>query len=167
MVDTKTRKHKRRRKYVKKEQKLKQDYIRQFDDLDNELIATLIRSYSKILGINKPVSLVDKEQMASLFYFHMNKKEREKNVKELDYIFGSTYPDDRVVYLNPRLCKRNYQSLVDTLIHELLHIKHPEKTEEQILELERQYSGRFDYNIKKTDDLKKEGLTQNCKVIRF
>ena len=159
MANAKTRKHKR--------QKNKQDYIRQFDDLDLELIHTLIRSYSKILKINKPVSLVDKEQMASLFYFHMNKVEREKNVKELDYIFGSTYPDDRVVYLNPRLCKRNYQSLVDTLIHELLHIKYPEKTEEQILELERQYSGRYDYNIKNNADLKSMGLTQNCKVIKF
>ena len=69
--------------------------------------------------------------------------------------------------MNPRLCKRNYQTLVDTLIHELIHIKYPEKTEEQVLELEREYSGRYDYTIKKNEVLKKEGLTQNCKVIKF
>ena len=163
MVNAKPRKHKRR----SKQQKFKQDYIRQYDDLDLELIHTLIRSYSKILKINKPVSLVDKDLMASMFYFHMNKLEKEKNIKELDYIFGSTYPDDRVIYLNPRLCKRNYQTLVDTLIHELIHIKYPEKTEEQVLELEREYSGRYDYNIKNNADLKSMGLTQNCKVIKF
>ena len=105
--------------------------------------------------------------MASMFYFHMNKLEKEKNIKELDYIFGSTYPDDRVIYLNPRLCKRNYQTLVDTLIHELIHIKYPEKTEEQVLELEREYSGRYDYTIKKNEVLKKECLTHNCNVIKF
>lgn len=140
--------------------------LREFDDLDHELIDSLVRILSTMLQIKGKVIVADREQMISLYYSHLSKKEQEKELAELDYIFGSTFPEDRVMYLNPRLCKRSYQSLIETTIHELLHIKYPTYTEDQIQKLERSLTGRYDYVIKK--DLPKSGKEmRTCKVITF
>ena len=140
------------------------DKTRQFDDLDRELIDTLLRTFCTMLKIERQVSFVDADQMRSMYFQHLTKVERDKESKELDVIFGSAYPEDRVIYLNPRLCKRNYQNLVDTIIHELLHIKYPDKKESEIQDLEREYSGRYDYKVKEGAELKP---FMYCKVVKF
>jgi hypothetical protein len=72
-------------------------------------------------------------------------------------------PDDRVIWLNPRLCKREYNVLVTTIIHELLHVKFPDMKEDKILDVEREMSGRYDY---KRLDKKMEGLKKCQKTLR-
>ena len=137
--------------------------VRTFDDLDRELNEALVRVMSKYIGIDKPVIIADREQMAELYFIHMTKKEKAKEVADMDYIFGSSYPQDRVIYLNPRLCKRSYQTLIETIIHELLHVKFPDYPEDKIQTLEREYSGRYDYTVKNND----KNVMRTCKVIKL
>lgn len=147
-----------------KKYKKRKEPTRQFDDLDRELIDVLTRTFCTMLKIPRQVSFVDADQMRSMYFIGLNKKEREKESKDLDYIYGSAYPEDRIIFLNPRLCKRSYQNLVDTLVHELLHIKFPNKKESQIAELEREWTGRYDYTIKKGKNLKP---FINCKIVKL
>ena len=142
--------------------------VREFDDLDMELIQALVQVLSTLLGIKKRIMVADREQMGELYFIHMTKKERAKEINDLDYIFGSCYPQDRVIYLNPRLCKRSYQTLIETIIHELLHCKHPEYSEDKIQTLERELTGRYDYLVKTDKRKKKDARDQAmrvCKVI--
>ena len=61
----------------------------------------------------------------------------EKFMNEVKDTFGMAMPDDRIIWLNPRLCKREYSVLVTTIVHELLHVKYPSMKENKILDLER------------------------------
>ena len=127
-----------------------------------ELIETLIRIFSTMLGIKENIVCLSKKQMLSLYSSGSTKLEKQKEEKELNEVFGSCYPDDACFNLNPKFTKRSYQTLCDTIVHELLHIKYPNKKESQILQLERDHTGRFDYIIK--SDLKHY---KKCKVIKF
>ena len=127
-----------------------------------ELIETLIRVFSSMLQIKENVVCLSKKQMLSLYSIGSTKLEKQKEEKELNDVFGSCYPADCCFYLNPKFTKRSYQTLCDTIVHELLHIKFPKKTEDQILNLEREHTGRFDYIIK--SDLKHY---KKCKVIKY
>ena len=140
--------------------------VRTFDDLDRELNEALVRVISTLLGIKKPVIVADREQMAELYFIHLSKKERLKEVADLDYIFGSAYPQDRVIYLNPRLCKRSYQVLIETIVHELLHVKFPDYPEDKIQTLEREYTGRYDYVVTK-NKTRDDPSMRVCKVIKL
>ena len=127
-----------------------------------ELIETLIRIFSTMLGIKENIVCLSKKQMLSLYSSGSTKLEKQKEEKELNDVFGSCYPEDACFYLNPKFTKRSYQTLCDTIVHELLHIKYPNKKEAEILNLERENTGRFDYVIK--SDLKHY---KKCKVIKF
>ena len=140
--------------------------IRQFDDLDRELIDSLVRILATLLGIKGAITIADKEQMLSLYYSHLNKKDLAKEDADMDYIFGSAFPEDRVMYLNPRLCKRSYQALIETIIHELLHGKYPTAKEDKIQSLERQLTGRYDYTILDKITGKPKENFRVCKVIK-
>lgn len=126
-----------------------------FDDLDNELNEVLVRVFSAILEIKQRVSIIDIVQWAELYEDLTSKAKREKFVNSVKDVFGMAMPEDRLIWLNPRLCKREYNVLVVTIIHELLHVKYPDMKESGILDLERKYSGRYDY---KRLDPKMEGL---------
>ena len=136
--------------------------IRQFDDLDMELIEALIRTFSAIFQIKGNVVCLSQDQMMSIYFHHTTKAEKEKEIRDFGEIYGSCYAEDKTIFLNPKYTRRIYQSLVDTIIHELLHIKFPNKTEDQILNLERKYTGRYDYVLK--SDVQK---TKKCKVMKF
>ena len=136
--------------------------IRQFDDLDMELIECLIRTFSAILEIKGNVVCLSKDQMMSIYFHHATKAEKKKEEDEFSEIYGSCYWEDKIIFLNPKYTRRIYQSLIDTIIHELLHIKFPKKTEDQILNLERKYTGRFDYVLKSDMPTMKK-----CKVMKF
>ena len=125
-----------------------------FDDLDIELIHVIIRLFSTWLKIRGNVSLIDEDQMLSIYYEHLSKKEFENEKRELRFVFGSSFPEDRTIYINPRICKRNYSVLIETIIHELLHVKYPEKSESDIQKLESQYTGRYDYKHKNEEEIR-------------
>ena len=137
--------------------------INNFDDLDNELNEVLIRVFCAMMKIEARVALIDIEQWAEL-YEDLDSKTKIKNfINEAKDTFGMAMPEDRIIWLNPRLCKREYNVLVTTIIHELLHIKFPSAKEEKILDLERKVSGRYDY---KRVDKKNQGLKRCQKTLR-
>jgi len=136
--------------------------INNFDDLDNELNEVLIRVFSAILKIPLRVVVVDLVQWVEMYEDLSNKTERNKFMNEVKDTFGMAMPDDRIIWLNPRLCKREYSVLVTTIVHELLHVKYPSMKENKILDLERKYTGRYDY--KRVE--KKEGLKRCQKTLR-
>ena len=140
--------------------------IRPFDDLDRELIDCLVRILATLLDIKGQIAIADKKQMLSLYYIHLNKKEKKKEDDDLDYIYGSAYPEDRVIYLNPRLLKRSYQALIETIIHELLHVKYPKAKEAKIQQLEHKLTGRYDYTILSKKKGMEGGHFRVCKVIK-
>ncbi|MCH7590437.1 hypothetical protein IIB34_05305 [PVC group bacterium] len=123
-----------------------------FDDLDIELIETLIRVFSTIFKIKRNVVLLNRQQWAVLVENSFTKEKQNKVYKELDELFGKsiTISGGHAMYLNPRILKRQWAQLVATIIHELLHIRFPEKGEEAISILERSYIGRYDYVLKST-----------------
>lgn len=145
---------------------MKDTPIRQFDDLDRELIDSLVRILATLLGIKESITVADKKQMLSLYYVHLPKSELRKESADLDYIYGSAYPEDRVIYLNPRLLKRSYQALIETIIHELLHVKYPKAKEAKIQQLEHQMTGRYDYTIMSKNKGQQGGHFRVCKVIK-
>ena len=137
--------------------------INNFDDLDNELNEVLIRVFCAMMKIEARVALIDIEQRAEL-YEDLDSKTKIKNfINEAIDTLGMAMPEDRIIWLNPRLCKREYNVLVTTIIHELLHIKFPSAKEEKILDLERKVSGRYDY---KRVDKKNQGLKRCQKTLR-
>jgi hypothetical protein len=138
--------------------------INNFDDLDNELNEVLVRVLSSILGIKNKVAIIDLPQWAELYEDLNTNKERMAFINECKDTYGMAMPEDRIIWLNPRLCKREYNVLITTIIHELLHVKHPEYKEEKILDLERSVSGRYDY---KRLDKKMEGLKKCQKTLRL
>ena len=140
--------------------------VRPFDDLDRELIDSLVRILATLLVIEKSITVADKDQMLALYYVHLNKKEMAKEDADLDYIYGSAYPEDRVIYLNPRLLKRSYQALIETIIHELLHVKYPKAKESRIQHLEHNLTGRYDYTILSKKKGYQGGHFRVCKVIK-
>ena len=121
--------------------------LRKFDDLDVELIETLIRVFSTMMKIPENVVLLNRDQWACFIDVANTIPAKQKVFKELDGVFGKSLTMDKAhaIYLNPRLLKRQYPSLVSTIIHELLHIKFPLKSEDQISTLERESYGRYDY----------------------
>lgn len=146
--------------------KVRETPIRQFDDLDRELIDSLVRILATLLDIKEQVTVADKKQMLQLYYIHLTKKELRKESADLDYIYGSAYPEDRVIYLNPRLLKRSYQALIETIIHELLHVKYPKAKESRIQHLEHTLTGRYDYTISSKAKGLSGGHFRVCKVIK-
>ena len=137
--------------------------INNFDDLDNELNEVLVRVFSSMLKIKEKVVIVDLPQWAELYEDLETKKKREKFVIDCKDTYGMAMPEDRIIWLNPRLCKREYNVLITTIIHELLHVKYPMMKESKILDLERKMSGRYDY---KRLDKKQEGLKKCQKTLR-
>lgn len=115
-----------------------------FDDSDVEIIETLIRVFSTFMGIKENVVYLDKEQWIEMLEGDLTKKQREKISHEMDYVYGQCNTDNRVIFLNPRMCKRQWAVLVSTIIHELLHIRFPDEEEETIRDMERAFSGRYD-----------------------
>lgn len=115
----------------------------EFDDLDMDLIYTMVKVFSSILKIKGTVCVVDRDQWISIF--EKSKTRKKKAIyEELDYVYGQCYPHAKVIYINPRLCKREWSVLISTILHELLHIKFPKKSEVWISELEGKMMGRFD-----------------------
>jgi len=137
--------------------------INNFDDLDNELNEVLVRILSAMLGIAGKVVIIDLPQWAELYEDLDTVKKREFFINDAKDTFGMAMPEDRIIWLNPRLCKREYNVLITTIIHELLHVKFPTMKEDKIMDLERKYSGRYDY---KRLDKKKEGLKKCQKTLR-
>jgi len=116
-----------------------------FDDLDMELNETLIRIFSTMLKIKGNVVLFDKYQWADLIEDATTDAARKKIYTELSTLFGMADSELRVIYINPSYTKRTYGALASTILHELLHIKHPNKIEDDIYKLERDNTGRYDY----------------------
>lgn len=130
--------------------------VNNFDDLDNELNDVLIRVFCTLLKIKNRVTIVDIAQWAELYEDISNKKKRDKFLHGIQDTYGMAMPEDRIIWLNPRFCKREYNVLCATIIHELLHVKYPEAKEEKVLDLERNYVGRYDY--KRVDWKKMKGV---------
>ena len=122
------------------------DY-KEFDDTDFELINVLIRVFSTMLKINKNVVVFTKEQWLNIYESQSTKKEKLNVSTEMDYVFGQCDPEVGIIYLNPRLCRREFNVLVLTIVHELLHIRFPKKSEEYIQTMERRLTGRYDLPI--------------------
>lgn len=129
--------------------------LNNFDDLDNELNEVLVRVFSAIMEIKHRVAVIDIAQWAELYEDVSTEKKRDKFANSVKDVFGMAMPEDRIIWLNPRLCKREYNVLVMTIIHELLHVRFPELKEDKIMDLERKYSGIYDY---KRIDPKQEAL---------
>ena len=138
--------------------------VNNFDDLDNELNDVLVRILSVMLGIKMKVVIVDLPQWVEMYEEVDTIKKREKFLNDVKDTFGMAMPEDRMIWLNPRLCKREYNVLITTMIHELLHVKFPTMKEDKIMDLERKYSGRYDY---KRLDKKMEGLKKCQKTLRL
>ena len=117
--------------------------------------------------ITDEIKKSDEIKTIDFFDEHRQELEKQKEEKELDDIYGSCYPEDACFYLNPKFTKRSYQTLCDTIVHELLHIKYPNKTEDQILQLERDHTGRYDYVLKAdVKQYKKCKVKQKNKVFK-
>ena len=138
--------------------------INNFDDLDNELNEVLVRVFSAMLRIKERVALIDIVQWAELYEDVSTKNKKTKFIISVKDTFGMAMPEDRIIWINPRLCKREYNVLVTTIIHELLHVKFPNAKEDKIMDLERKYSGRYDY---KRVDKKNEGLKKCQRALRL
>jgi predicted metal-dependent hydrolase len=104
-----------------------------------------LRVFCTLLKIKQRVVVVDINQWAELYEDISKKEKRMKFLRSVQDTFGMAMPEDRVIWLNPRFCKREYNVLCATIIHELLHVKYPNAKEDKILELERKYVGRYDY----------------------
>jgi len=138
--------------------------INNFDDLDNELNEVLVRVLSAMLKIKERVALIDIVQWAELYEDVSTKSKKTKFIISVKDTFGMAMPEDRIIWINPRLCKREYNVLVTTIIHELLHVKFPNAKEDHVMDLERKYSGRYDY---KRVDKKNEGLKKCQRALRL
>jgi len=135
----------------------------EFDDLDMELNESLIRVFSSIFKIKGNVVCLDDFQWCELMDIPKTDSQRKKYIGELFELYGRASEGNlNIIYLNPRFLKRNYSSLVETVIHELLHLKYPTKKEEEIYRLERQYAGRYDY----TPDWMDTRQCGNCRDMR-
>ena len=121
-----------------------EEEIRTFDDLDIELNESLIRVFSTMLGIKRNVIIADREQWAVIQEV-TTLREKEKLFKEIDNNYGHCDAKNGIIWLNPRLLKRQYFQLISTIIHELLHIANPNWSEDQVFETERKMTGRYDY----------------------
>ncbi len=119
--------------------------LRTFDDLDMELNETLIRIFSTMLGVKRNLVCVDREQWAKVVMGITTKRELEKYYEEIDQNFGHANVEYGFIWLNPRLLKRNYMSLVTTIVHEVIHCAHPKWDEDQVFQEERKLTGRYDY----------------------
>ena len=118
----------------------------EFDDLDLELNEALIRCFSSAFKIKGNVVCLDDYQWCELMDNPKTDSQRKKYIGELFELYGRASEGSlNVIYLNPRFLKRNYNTLVETVVHEILHLKYPTKKEEEIYSLERQYTARFDY----------------------
>lgn len=115
-----------------------------FDDNDNELNEILIRTFSTIFGVKGSVVNLTKDQWIDLLEGPLTKTQKQKVSNDMDYIFGQCNTESKVIYINPRLCKRQWSTLVSTIIHEILHIRFPDDSEEKIMTMERLSIGRFD-----------------------
>jgi hypothetical protein len=62
--------------------------------------------------------------------------------------------------------KRSYQALIETIIHELLHVKYPKAKESRIQHLEHNLTGRYDYTIASKAKGQSGGHFRVCKVIK-
>ena len=138
--------------------------INNFDDLDNELNEVLVRMLCSIMKIKDKVVIIDLPQWAELYEDLRTKKGLRDFLNECKDTYGMAMPQDRMIWLSPRLCKREYNVLITTIIHELLHVKYPDMMEDKILDLEREMSGRYDY---KRLDKKMEGLKKCQKTLRL
>jgi len=117
----------------------------EFDDLDTELNEVLIRTFCSILEIKRNVILLDEDQWVDLIEEPETKTEEKEIRLELKHLLGRANIDGhRAIYINPD-CKRQYQVLIPTVVHELLHIKYPKKDEDAIYKMERKMTGRYDY----------------------
>jgi len=138
--------------------------VNNFDDLDNELNEVLIRVLCSIMKIKDKVAIIDLPQWVELYEDVKTVKKQTDFINSVKDTYGMAMPNDRIIWLNPRLCKREYNVLISTIIHELLHIKYPEMKEDKILDLEREMTGRYDY---KRVDKKMEGLKKCQKTLRL
>jgi len=115
-----------------------------FDDGDWELIDSLIRVFSSMMHIEGHVVCLDDNQWKKTQTFDMTPKEKKDAEREIDTLFGQADTDSNTIWLNPRILKRSYDQLIDTIVHELLHIRFPRDSEELIMNKERKLIGRFD-----------------------
>lgn len=122
----------------------------EFDDNDLELIYVIIRVFATILGIKGNVSIIDKKQWIELFEDVSTKKKKNEVENELDYVYGQCQPTSKIMYVNARLCKREWNVLISTILHEMLHMRFPSKSEAVISSLERELMGRYD-SIRRCD----------------
>jgi predicted metal-dependent hydrolase len=127
------------------------------------LSEVLVRILSALLKIKEKVAIIDIEQWTELYEDFTSKKKKDQFVNDIRDTFGMSMPEDRLIWLNPRLCKREYNVLITTIIHELLHVKYPTMKEERIQEMERNLTGRYDY---KRLEKKMEGLKKCQKALR-
>jgi len=115
-----------------------------FDDGDWELIDALVRVFSSMFHIKGHVTVLDDTQWKNYMTNGETPAEKKKTEAEIDSLFGQADTETNSIWLNPRILKRSYDQLVDTIVHELLHIRFPKDSEEQIMNKERKLIGRFD-----------------------
>jgi hypothetical protein len=96
----------------------------------SEILQVEFATWKKILKIDKTVIIVTNEA-------HFKKRFNLKSEKN-EVLLGAVNFDFDYVLINLKKIG-TYKELVQTIIHELLHLKHPKKTETQILRLEKGY----------------------------
>lgn len=99
----------------------------------NQFIQLTVQEWKARLGITKPVIIcTDKKEWIELF-----PQDKGMNLKKEA---GGAQKNFNWIFLNLDLVDhKSLLELKNTIIHELLHIKHPEKSEEEIRKLTERY----------------------------
>ena len=99
----------------------------QFSASDKEWHQTLLNTFENFLKMKiQPVLVYDRKHFASYLY---------KGGSKPNSVWAECIKECGTIWLNPHLSSEPKVETVNTLYHECLHIKFPEKNEKEIREL--------------------------------
>jgi len=100
--------------------------VKGFSSEDDEWVQNIIHIMEKVLGI--------KQRVTYTYDFDLFKRYGYPSFKVSRGDWGGCSPDEAFVWINARKHKVSAkQELVNTIIHELLHIKNPKRKEKWII----------------------------------
>lgn len=94
-----------------------------------DVINTSIRVFSKMLEIESDVTLLRWDN--ALAYLKKQGYSKNEAVCELTMYYGQAFFEINSIFINPRLAS-TANVIMDTVFHELTHIKHPEWSEDKV-----------------------------------
>lgn len=99
----------------------------QFSASDKEWHQTLLNTFENFLKMKiQPVLVYDRKHFSSYLY---------KGSSKPNSVWAECIKECGTIWLNPHLSTEPKVETVNTLYHECLHIKYPEKSENEIREL--------------------------------